>query len=75
MSVRNWQAWMALLPCERCGWTPWDCGCHPASQRSLAEIETRHRIAVRRARHSGWPVRTLSEVRSDYLPVTRRGAA
>lgn len=27
MSVEKWQSWMALLPCERCGWLPEDCLC------------------------------------------------
>lgn len=34
MSAENWQSWMALLPCERCGWQSEDCWCRagvPAS--------------------------------------------
>lgn len=34
VSVQNWQAWIALLPCERCGWLPEDCPCRAGVRAS-----------------------------------------
>lgn len=62
---------------SRCGTHLDECRCRITGPVAVppAEMEARHREAVKRAERSGWPVRTLSEIRPSYLPVTRRGAA
>lgn len=64
MSVQNWQAWMALLPCERCGWTPWDCWCRKAVPRSAPPPPPR------RKREKTLPILTLEERRAAYASLT-----
>lgn len=65
MSPQRWQSWMALLPCERCGWHPDDCPCRagvPASAPPKQPVDPNPAEPL--------PVLTLAERRSAYAPLT-----
>ena len=62
---------------SRCGKFLDACTCQRTSPaaRTPAEMEARHREAVKRAERSGWPVRTLAEIQAGRVAAPRRRAA
>lgn len=53
---------------SRCGSNLDECRCRYTGPVTLdpAEMKARHRESVKRAKRSGWPVRTLAEVRAGH---------
>lgn len=82
MSAENWQGWMALLPCERCGWHPEDCWCRkntPASPPPVEESGPVLRVLTldeRRAAYASLSVPALDVLSAAAAEQTQgRGAA
>lgn len=65
MSPQRWQSWMALLPCERCGWMPdGGCTCRAGVPRSAPPP------TPRKGREKQLRVLTLEERRAAYASLS-----